>query len=157
MLEFTHCDLFADDVHIVGEVNLLHSLDGISGKNANDRCHNKDCPETCLSVDLLSSSVELSRGCKGGIDTSPEEDEQVTQYDNEQHDPIPTIGVDENVEVDCEHSRVCNIATKPDTVLYVEAVTSDKVGVDECEVRDKEYHDTLVDSIDHVEPVDCYD
>lgn len=146
------CDLLANNVDIVWEIDLLQRLHRKAGEDANDWRDEIACPKRGLGIDLWSRLVKLPRSSDGCIHAGPEEDEQVTDDDNQEHQPVPTIGVDQDVEVDRDHRRMGDVATETKPIRHIQAVEGNERAVDDGEIWDEENHDGLIDAIQHVKP-----
>ena len=151
-VEFALIDLFAHNIHVVRIVHLLQGFDRESREDTDDRSDKKACPEGGFGINLRGCVVKRPRISCRSVHARPEENEEVTDDNNQEHDPVPSVGVDEDVQVDSEHRRVGNVTSKAEPVGDIETVKSNVVTVDHGEIRDEEDHDGLVDTVQHVEP-----
>jgi hypothetical protein len=153
MCEFTHSFLLTNDINIVRPVHFLKSLDGKSWEETDNRYKEETCPEGCLSIYLCSSTIEERRRGEGSVHSSPEENEYIRDDNNEHHQPIPTIGVDQNVHVDRDDGGVSNVGAKSKAVLYAKTIASQEGARHKQKIRNEENHDGLINTINHVEPL----
>jgi hypothetical protein len=116
MIESTHPVLLSDDIHVQWEKELLNALNGKPGKNAHNWNETKTGPESRLSIHMLSHTVEHDSRVKRGVHPSPEEDENVTDENDQKHDPVPLICVHENIQVDGENCWVGDIGSEMESV-----------------------------------------
>ena len=149
---FASGDALADDVDVVREHLLLDALGDKAGHQADGGGDDESHPEGELGVDLGSGLVELARVAGGRVDAGPEEDEDVTEEDNQEHHPIPSVRVHQDVHVDGQDGRVGDVAAQPCPFLDVETISRGGSGEDTEDERDEETHHRLVDTISHVSP-----
>jgi hypothetical protein len=141
MRKHAHSLLLSNNVDVVWPIDLLKSFNSKSWEQTDNRHNTEDCPECAFSVHLRSCFVEELGGYERTVDTGPEKDEQVTNDANQQHDPIPSVCVDQDVRVDGENGGMGDVGSKSDPVLDVESVECDEGTASEQQVRNEEDHD----------------
>ena len=97
MTEFALSDLFANDIDVKREVDLLNGFRGETRKEANDDDEESQTPETELAVSLGGRFVKLVRGRESGVNASPEPDEKGRYCGDEHYKPIPAESVHQNI------------------------------------------------------------
>jgi hypothetical protein len=99
IVELALLDLLPNDVNIQGEIYLLDGFDREPRKQADDHSDQQDSPEGQTTVDFCSGLVELIACNEGRIYASPEPDEERADDDNSDHDPVPTVSIEQDVEI----------------------------------------------------------
>lgn len=155
VVEFALSNLLPNDVHVSGHVYFLIRLRGEAWEQAYD--YRQKClgPEGKCSIHLLGCLVELETVLERRVDASPGKNQKDADHGDECHEPIPPVGIEEDVNVDDNNGCVCNKHTHLPVV--VDGVPS--IGVEggrcEQEIRHEEDYQRLVKPIKHVQPTLC--
>lgn len=103
VVEFSLLDLFPDNVDIQREIDFLERLDAKPWQQTCDDRQKQYSPEDQSTVDLGTALVELSTARKGCVQTGPEPYEQRADYNDKADEPVPTVSVEQDVEIGCAY------------------------------------------------------
>ena len=113
IIKFSLTDLLADNINVIGEVDLLDDFNAEARHEShNDReaCY---CPEGWLSECFGGGLVKVIGRLERGVNSCPEPYKQDTYDHKEDHKPIPSISVEQDVGIDDNDSRRPDVNTKP--------------------------------------------
>ena len=153
VLEFALSDLFSDNIDVVREVHLLQELEDEAWQKADNHDQEDDGPEGGLTKNLGRGLVEeLGEGFVGGPDAGPEEDEEGGDASQQAHQPIPSGGVEHDVQVDDDYGCDGDVDADAVAVANVLAIGGDEDARGEEEVHHEVTDYRLVCGVEHVEP-----
>lgn len=153
VIEFPLSNLLPDDVDIKREVKLLHDFDGEAWKQRDDDGAEKNSPEDQTSVDLCTTLVELCAGGKGSIYSGPEPYHESADNDDQEHDPVPSERIEEDVEVGGENSYSGDEYAHPFEISDIQSITRGEISRRKDEIDHEECDSGLINTVQHIHPI----
>ena len=102
---------------------------------------------------MLGGAVEPVRRFENRVDPGPEPDQQDADGRDEHREPVPTVRIEQDVEVDHEDGNATDVDTHLRRVVDLMPGLGYEVGRRERQIGHEEAHQGLVDAIAHVHPL----
>ena len=99
--------------------------------------------------------IERPCGSEGRIDTSPEEDQDRTDNVDQHSQPIPAVGIHDNVGVTGDNGSGGNQNTHTSSVVDVQTVCGDEIRGLIQQIRHVVADDRLIETVTHIQPEAC--
>lgn len=111
MLELAKTDLFADNVNVPREVELLNDLGREPGEQADYNREQCSCPERQCAVDMLRRLIKCTTTSECRVYAGPEPNQHDTDYCDKEKKPVPSVLVHQDVGVDNEDGGTSDVNT----------------------------------------------
>jgi hypothetical protein len=128
ILEFALPDLLPYNVDVIRAIVFLEELDRKAWEKTDGDSQQSQSPEGQRSVNFSPGFVKLERCFERRVNTSPCEDEESADADNQEEQPIPTVRVEEDVTVDNHNGGTSNENAHSCTVVEIMTVAGNEGG-----------------------------